>query len=341
VEGETTLFDELGSEPYDGDDAGPPMSAAIAVPPHKPPPPRPSPTPELPKVIVNLDDELDTLVDRVLSDAADDVAEGELLRQGERAMRVLMSRFPGPVSLDRARIAIMASPPRPSECGPLLRLVVRQRKVALPFVIERLTAGDPEVRGWATHLLGELPYTEALPHLLLRLRDFDAATRVSAAHAVAAVGRAFPDETRAAVAELARSVDPGERTAAIRAMAELRDPGLVPELVHALGDGDEGVVGAAHGALVQVTRQDFGGDARPWLRWWEQNGTRHRIEWLIDALTHEVSEIRRAAGEELRATSKEYFGYASDLPARDRDRAQQRYRDWWTTDGRARFRRGA
>jgi hypothetical protein len=63
------------------------------------------------------------------------------------------------------------------------------------------------------------------------------------------------------------------------------------------------------------------------------------MEWLIDSLTHEVAEIRRAAGEELRSLSKEYFGYASDLPPRDRERAQQRYRDWWITEGRARFRR--
>jgi hypothetical protein len=56
-------------------------------------------------------------------------------------------------------------------------------------------------------------------------------------------------------------------------------------------------------------------------------------------MSHEVSEIRRAAGEELRSLSKEYFGYASDLPQRDRERSQQRYRDWWVTEGRARFRR--
>ena len=97
------------------------------------------------------------------------------------------------------------------------------------------------------------------------------------------------------------------------------------------------MVVAAHAALVQVTRQDFGTDARPWLKWWEQNSTKHRVEWLIDALTHEVSEVRRFAGEELRTVTKEYFGYASDLPPRDRDRAKQRYRDWWLTEGKARF----
>jgi hypothetical protein len=268
-----------------------------------------------------------------------DEAEGELIRQGERAMRVVMSRFPGPLIIERARIATMERPPRPSECGPVLRLIVRERKVALPFVLERLNDADPEARGWATHVLCELPYPEAISPLLLRLRDSDATTRVSAALALVAVARSFPGEVREAVMGLAHAVDALERGAAMHAMSELRQPALVPEMVHALGDGDEMVVAAAHAALVVVTRQDFGADARPWLRWWEQNAGRHRVEWLIDALAHEVSEIRRGAAEELRAVSKEYFGYSGDLPPRDRERAQQRYRDWWITEGRARFRR--
>jgi hypothetical protein len=95
----------------------------------------------------------------------------------------------------------------------------------------------------------------------------------------------------------------------------------------------------ARRALVAVTRQDFAGDARKWGSWWTANEKRHRIEWLIDALNHDVSDIRRAAGEELKALTKEYFGFSDDLPPRERERAQQRYRDWWVTEGRGRFRR--
>lgn len=338
---EAVLFDELGWETVSEEEIEiAPPSTAILVPAHAPAARRLARTdPPLPSVVFDVDGELATLVDRIAGGADDEEAEGELLRQGERAMRVIMSRFPGPVSYERARIATAASPPRASDCGPVLRLVARQRKVALPFVLEKLGAEDPETRGWATLLLAELPYLEALSHLLARLRDSDPATRASAAVALAAVARMFPDDVRHALQEIARATDPHERVAAMRVMAELRDPTTVPDLVRALGDGEEAVVASAQAALVQVTRQDLGNDARRWLRWWEQNAQRHRIEWLIDALTHEVAEIRRAAGEELRALSKEYFGYASDLPARDRERAQQRYRDWWITEGRARFRR--
>jgi len=333
------LFDELGWDSAHEDIPPPPPSAAIAVPPHKPPLRHTDPPNELPSVVVDVDRELAAIVERLAQGVIDEEAEGELLRQGERAMRVLMAYFPGPLTFERSRIAITSPPPRPSECGPILRLVTRERKVALPFMLEKLSDQDTEMRGWATHALSELPYPEAIAPLLLRLRDVDLSTRVSAAYALAAVARLYPEEVRAGVLAVAHSADPIDRAAAMRVMGELREPSLVPDLVRALADGDEAVVASAHASLVLVTRQDFGLDARPWLRWWELSSSRYRIEWLIDALTHEVSEIRRAAGEELRALSKEYFGYASDLPQRDRERAQQRYRDWWITEGRARFRR--
>jgi hypothetical protein len=332
------LFDELGLDGAAEDDPPPPPSAAIAVPPH-PPPLRHTEPPVEASVIVD-DPELAAIVDRLVATGElDEDAEGELLRQGERAMRVLMTRFPGPLTFERARFATMLQPPRASECGPVLRLVARERRVALPFVLDRLAAVDPESRGWATHILCELPYVEAIGPLVPRLRDEDPATCASAAYALCAIARSHSAEVRSAVLGLAHSADPLDRVSAMHLAAELREPLLVPEIVHVLADGDERVVISAHDALVAITMQDLGLDARPWLRWWEANGSRHRVEWLIDALTHEVSEIRRAAGEELRAASKEYFGFAAELPARDRERAQQRYRDWWITEGRARFRR--
>ncbi len=337
------LFDELGWEGGDGpgtrSDAGLPPSSAIAVAAHLPPVPV-GPVKELPSVIVDdLDADLVAMVDRLASGEVDETAEGELLRQGERAMRAIMSRFPGPVSFSRARIAMANNPPRASDCGPILRLVARERRVALPFVLDRLTAPDAEVRGWAAHLVIELPYVDAIPRLLPCLRDLDASVSASAALALAAIARSAPEPVRDALFSLAHGVTPADRAGAIGAMARLRDATFVPELVRALGDHDDAVVTLAHAALVQVTLQDLGTDARLWLRWWEQNSGKHRIEWLIDALGHEVAEIRKSAAEELRALTKEYFGYAGDLPPRDRDRAQQRYRDWWDMEGRTRFRR--
>jgi hypothetical protein len=337
----TVLFDAFAREITGGrpeSEAGIP-SSAIAVPAHLPPAAQAGTENGLPLVIVDLAVELGALVDRLVAGDHDEAAEMELLRQGARAMPVLMVRFPGPLTFERSLIATTPNPPRASECGVVLRLVARERRVALPFVLERLDDPNPERRGWATHLLGELPYVEALPRLIDRLNDDDAAIRVSAAMAIAAVARSHPGRVVQTLRELADEVDPRRRQAAMRAASEVRDPQLVPLFTRGLGDGAEEVVQAAHAGLVQVTRQDFGLDARPWQRWWDQNASRHRLEWLIDALTHDVSEVRRAAGDELRLLSRQYFGFSSDLPPRDRERAQQRYRDWWITEGRGLHRR--
>jgi hypothetical protein len=90
-----------------------------------------------------------------------------------------------------------------------------------------------------------------------------------------------------------------------------------------------------------ISRQDFGLDFKKWSAWWEANKGRHRLEWLIDSLMHDQRAIRAAASEELRTITKEYFAYYDDLPKRERERAQSRYREWWENVGRIRFSRAA
>src|SRR4029079_17830720 len=87
--------------------------------------------------------------------------------------------------------------------------------------------------------------------------------------------------------------------------------------------------------------QYFGTSVQRWSAWWSDNYERHRLEWLIDALMHDQAAIRAAAGEELKTTTKEYFGYYDDLPKRERERAQSRYREWWNSVGRVRFSRSS
>jgi hypothetical protein len=212
--------------------------------------------------------------------------------------------------------------------------------VALPFVIQKLEHPDHEQRYWATLLLAELPYPEAVPAIVGRLFDEQARIRRAARVAAAALAKRGP---HVVIDEIEKHVGQAEhRSLAIDALGELREPEVVPLLVRILdehGKRDETTAQAARRALAVVTRQDFGAEPKKWEAWWQLHGAKSRIEWLIDALDHEVSENRRAAGEELRALTKEYFGYAHDLPPRERQRAQQRYRDWWATEGRARFRR--
>ncbi len=338
---EQALLRELGeiedappsSEPEDAA----PASQAIAVGPRRPP--AAYKLESLPSIMVDMDQELVHVIDRILAGKDDGSGEGELLRQGSNAMPALISRFPGPLAISRNELADPY--PKPRDCGPLLRLIAIQRRVALPYVLEEMRSGDSARRFWATFLLTELPYPEAIPVLVPRFHDADARVRGVAR----AAARALPDGARETlVTECARALrDPkasrGVRLGILDALSDLREPTSVPILVRSLGDEDAEVQMASRRALIAITKQDFALDQKRWLSWWGESSSRHRVEWLIDALEGETPALRKAAADELKVLTRQTFGYYEDLPKRDRERIQQRYRDWWVAEGRGRFAR--
>jgi len=101
----------------------------------------------------------------------------------------------------------------------------------------------------------------------------------------------------------------------------------------------EPIVHKALWALTVVARHDFGRDVKAWTDFWNANQSRHRLEWLIDALDGRDPRLRRAAADELREESGELFGYAEDLPRPDRLRARGDFQRWWETTGSLRYRR--
>ncbi|AGP36214.1 FG-GAP-like repeat-containing protein [Sorangium cellulosum] len=297
--------------------------------------------------------EYSSLVQHVLAGGeAGSRAFAELVRNGETAISIVAARFPGPLRVDRQRFreqlagpdgaANVAAAPPASQCGPLLELIVAIRRPALPFMTVRSASPDPEVRFWATHVLGELPYPEAANALLPRLFDDNIAVRRivvrSAALLIAAPPAGGPILQGLDHIARDREESPARRLTAIDTMSEIRSGSSVPALISALSDPHDAIVEAAVRALTAITREDLGRDARKWMAWWSRNGERHRIEWIIDALTHERPAIRRAAIDELKGITREYFGYYEDLPRQEREAAQERYRAWWISEGRSRFR---
>src|SRR4029078_12870116 len=96
------------------------------------------------------------------------------------------------------------------------------------------------------------------------------------------------------------------RYQAIDALAAARDIEWLPKLVELLGEpGDPDLVRHVHRALVALTGTDEGTSPRRWTSWLKKNRARHRIEWLIDALTNTDEAVRAAAGEELKRISQE------------------------------------
>lgn len=308
----------------------------IAVPAHLPPPSR-GDLRELPSVIVDVGDEYGALVDRVVA-TGDEAAETRLLHAGQHAMPAILSRFPGPVRLDVTALP-EGSLPRAGECGPVLRLVARQRRVALPFVLTLVNEPETERRFWATYLLSELPYVEAIDPAVTALFDREPRVRLAARTATRVLGELYPSYT---VDRLARvlaepRVELVRKVITLQMLGEVRDPASVPHLVPRLVDPQPEVAAAARASLILVSRQDFGLHLSHWNEWFDKNRHKQRVEWLIDALMHPASGLRLAALEELVKLTRNAFGYQDDSSRKERERVMQKFQNWWAVEGRARY----
>lgn len=317
------------------DDIMPP-SQAVVVAPRRPPTSR-TDTEDLPTIMVDVSAELEVLVRVIASGTHEERAEEELLRQGAAAMPAILASFPGPTRNEPDDLQDVFPPF--SSCGPILQLVARQRKVALPYVLPLVSDHDEPRRFWGTFALTELAYPEAVPALLQRLFDGSARVRRAARFAIAAIARGHGEQVARELGRFTRDShnDRQKRLEIVRLLEDVREPMAVPTFIALLDDSDRAMSDAALHALEVVTRQEIGGDARKWKSWWNTHSSRHRVEWLIDALMHESAIIRRAASDELKAITKEYFGYYPDESKRDREKAQARYRDWWLAEGRLKF----
>lgn len=319
----------------------PQSEQVISVAAHRPPSSRNDSARGLPSVIVDVSSEYVAFVERVIK-GPDDDAEEELLRAGGHAMPAIMARFPGPVTLEPERL-LEGVLPRVAECGPVLRVVAAQRRTALPFVLSLVNDDNVEKRFWATYLLTELVYPDAVEPAIARVFDEEGRVRRAARAAARALAEAHPAAVVDRLAPVARdkAAPKSKRLLAVDTLGETREPLAVAALIPVLEDPASELSAAARSALTTITRQDFGGDAKKWQAWWAENKDRHRLEWLIDSLMHDQAALRAAAGEELKTITKEYFGYYDDLPKRERERAQARYREWWSQVGRVRFNRAA
>ncbi len=293
----------------------------------------------LPSVILDVAEDCKALLEQLL--LGDASAGDRLVAAGAPGIAVLVAAFPGPLEMPSSRRP-NGGLARASDCGPVLRTLARIGERAVPFLVVRTNDADAEVRGYATRLLGEIPTPDSAHAVARRFFDGDVEVRRAALTAARLLTNS-PDGIATLVAELGTTASDRMRPTTVRltameTLAELRQPQAVPYLIAALEDNPRDIVQSARRALVVLARQDFATDAPAWSGWWRAASARHRIEWLIDALTHETTEIRRAAGEELKALTREYFGYYDDLPPGERGAAQRQYRQWWETRGKARFR---
>ena len=279
---------------------------------------------------------IESLLDTIEAarEGAADAAIGEAVERATETLGALNRRFPGTLRVDR--FAVNGRALRASQYGGLLELVIALGTAATELLVEKMGSAARDARFYATVCCAELRPRPAVFALAERLFDQDFGVRGAAIEALAGyplgdLGQALVRARRAL-----HSTDPEVVGAAAMAVVALGDVEAVSDLISALARGDRPAEHARR-ALVAMTAQDFALSERKWRKWYESQRKRHRIEWLIDGLSHRDDAIRETAINDLRRLTGEFFGYHYDLPRRDRDAAAARWMSWWRDSGHRRF----
>jgi hypothetical protein len=284
---------------------------------------------EPPRPMEELLDEIEAAKEGEAEEAIADAIE-----RASEAIAGLVQRFPGKLRIDR--FAATGRTLRAAQYGGLLELVVRLGSFSSELLIDQMSSAQRDVRFFATLCAAELRPRNAVYALVERVFDQDFGIRECAIEALA--GYPIADLTPA-LARARRAVhteDPEVVGAATTALVALGDIEAVPELIGALERTDRAGE-TVRKALVALTAQDYGANERKWRKWYDAARRRHRVEWLIDGLSHKEGAIREASISALRRLTGEYFSYHHDLPRREREAAAERWHAWWRETGQRRF----
>ncbi|MEM6956537.1 MAG: hypothetical protein AAF645_12655 [Myxococcota bacterium] len=296
--------------------------------------------PDTPSVIVEMGAGVESAVEDLRYSGPDEpeAAVQAVLQHGEAALPVLVREFPGPLFFDRHQPHRRL--PRGRDISAVGRAIVAYGDLAVPYVISLLNRDDADTRFYAVLLSSEFSHARLVQPLGERIFDNDRGVATLALDVLRTL-RPFEREKGAlmerlrAEARIPRGTD-DHRRAALRALGELHDVGALQLLLQFV-ERDPKLGKAALESLRTLTHQDFAMNVGRWRQWIEENSERHRIEWIIDALSHSEEEVRKAASDELKELTHEYYGYHHALPRKEREIAQRKYRAWWDREGAERF----
>ncbi len=262
-------------------------------------------------------------------------AEEVLVAGGSTALDPLFAIFPGPLVVDR----YAAGDPVPvAQHGPVLRTICRIGLPAGPYLAERCAHLAPDVRYYAVFGFSAVRDPASVAAITPALTDKDPSVRAVACR-VADSYRA--DEIFGVlIAHLVNIVEKGrlaDRRLAAEALGALHAADGATPLIAMLGAPQPPLRDAAHKALVEIARQDFGEDVWRWRTFFERSAARPRIEWLLDGLLSDQRAIRVGAFRELRRVTHQNYGYTPDAPPATRRASAERWVRWWHQTGRAKF----
>ncbi|HVE85873.1 MAG TPA: FrgA protein [Myxococcales bacterium] len=250
-------------------------------------------------------------------------AVAELARSPEASSRVLAQSFPGPTAWSRLPVVEL---PEADELGPIPGALARLGRPAAQALAPLLDAADSDTRYFALLTVGNLPYPELVDGVLRGLFDLDpdiSSAARAASTALKRVGR-FEMAMKDLRQELA-SIDAMRRSLAARALGMLHDRDAIDGLINLTGSDDQMCASAAAEALRDITKATFGTSPRQWTRWWAENRSRRRLEWVVAALRHPELEIRISAIEELSRAFNDNLGFSPDGAPPERDAAVRRW----------------
>jgi hypothetical protein len=286
-------------------------------------------TAEPPRPIKEVIDDIENGNEGDAEDAISDAVERASETLGE-----LVRRFPGRLRVDR--FAVAGRPLRAAQYGGLLELAVRLGSAASELLIEHMSSAQRDNRFYATVCAAELRPRNAVFALVERLFDQDFGVRAMAIEALAGYPVADLSPALAKARRAIHASDPEAVVAATAAVIELGDVEAVSDLIGVIERGDR-ASDHVRKALVALTAQDFGTNERKWRKWYDGARKQHRIQWLIEGLSHKEEAIREASINDLRRLTGEYFGYHHDLPKKERELSAERWVAWWHETGQRRF----
>ncbi len=291
-------------------------------------------------VVVEMNEEIDRLVQRILTPGRyDETAAQLLVGMGDDALKALVQLFPGPLLCDRYQQVGRLQ--RVARHGPLLMTLLKFKKKAVPRLTQLFSSADSDVRFYAVFMFSELIYPEAVSVLADRLFDSDRQIRALTIDIIRAFEK-YPEyewAMREVVSVLNKS-DSGveSKLIAAEAIGQLRVVSAVETLIAMLDSVDTNLVERCHRALVRIAFEDFGFSAPKWSVWFEKNGMRHRAEWAIDSILHRKEAIRNAAISEIPQIVGDVVEWSNGpMDHKRRMDLQSRLRDWWMREGRALF----
>ena len=210
----------------------------------------------------------------------------------------IAARFPGPIDLGAQGDA--RSFPPPSAHGPLLRACIELGAAITPHILDLVDHPRPQIRFYAAFLFQELRDARSLRPLAAHAFDPDPDVRLIATRVLESYCRApgFVDATEVVRAEL-RARDRERVLLAAEAAGTLRDTHAVPTLIDLLSMRDKQVRETALESLCSITAKHHGYRPAKWKSWYAEHGQQTRIEWVIDALRHRDTAVRRWAADEL------------------------------------------